>query len=85
MQIEIKPIPPHILDALNRAPLLSQVPRLRVPAFWQASVRATNGHVRYAEEVLKAEAWLTANPTRAPKKDLARFLHNWLTRAGERS
>lgn len=79
-----KPIPPSILEALHRAPTLSAVVRLNQPAFWQATIRATNGHVEYAAELLKAEAWLMANPTRAPRKDLARFVHNWMARAGER-
>ncbi len=75
--------PANILKALDQSRLLGAVPRLRTMIFWRATIRATNnGHVDYAHEVLKAEAWLTANPTRAPRKDLARFLSNWLARAG---
>jgi hypothetical protein len=78
--------PANILKALDQARLLGAVPRLRTMIFWRATIRATNnGQVDYAKEILKAEAWLTANPTRAPRKDLARFLSNWLERAGERA
>lgn len=73
-------IPDSVVQALNRAPRLGSAPRLRDPAFWQAELRANPG-VNLAAEVLKAEAWLTANQHRAPRKDLARFLHNWLVRA----
>lgn len=73
-------IPTRIQDALKRTTLLGQVPRLQTSAFWQAQVRANAG-VNFGEEILKAEAWLAANPARAPKKDLARFLHTWLSRA----
>ena len=73
-------IPSRIEEALRRAPILGAVTRLHTPAFWQAQVRANAG-VNFAEEILKAEAWLVANPARGPKKDVARFLHNWLSRA----
>ena len=43
-------------------------------------LRANPG-VNLAAEVLKAEAWLTTNPKRAPKSDVPRFLHSWLSRA----
>lgn len=79
-----KPIPESIQAALVQTRLLNATKRLWEPAYWQSHIRATNGSVEYAQEILKAEAWLTANPSRAPKKDLARFLGNWLTRAGER-
>jgi hypothetical protein len=48
--------------------------------FWRAEVRA-NGEVDLPAEILKAEAWMAANPNKAPRKDLPRFLHNWLSRA----
>lgn len=79
------PVPANILSALDRTQLLGQVLTLRGIRFWRATIRATNGHVDYPSEILKAEAWLSANPTRAPRKDLSRFLHNWLARAGERA
>jgi hypothetical protein len=82
---DAKPIPHSILDALSRTPTLGATPRLRTPKFWHAIIHATGGRVEYGSELLKAEAWLTANPTRAPRKDLARFVLNWMTRAGERS
>jgi len=75
-------IPDSIQAALERSPILGHVPRLREAPWWQAQVRA-NGRrgVDFAAELLKAEAWLTTNPQRAPKKDHARFLHTWLGRA----
>jgi len=76
-------IAPSILSALDRSGRLGAVPRLRSSVFWQAQIQ-TNGSVDLPAEILKAEAWLVANPARAPRKDLARFLNNWLTRAKER-
>jgi len=34
------------------------------------------------EEILKADAWILANPQKAPQRK-ARFLQNWLSRAWE--
>lgn len=73
-------MPASIVEALDRAPTLGAVERLRDPAWWQAEVRANPG-VDYAAEVLKAEAWLRSNPGRAPKSHHARFMHTWLSRA----
>jgi hypothetical protein len=77
-------IPESIQRALQATTILNAVVKLHSVEFWKANIRATNGHIEYAQELLKAEAWLASNPTRAPRKDLARFVHNWLTRAGER-
>lgn len=73
-------IPASVSEALQRAPLLGQVAKLRDPSWWRAELRANPG-VDLAKEVLKAEAWLTSNPSRAPRKQAARFLHTWLARA----
>jgi hypothetical protein len=73
-------LPDSIAAALGRAPRLGAEPTLRRPAWWQAEVRANPG-VNYAAEVLKAEAWIIANPTKAPRRNLSRFLHAWLGRA----
>ena len=73
-------VPASVTAALDRAPILGAVDRLRRPEFWQAEVRANPG-VPYADEILKAEAWLSANPSRAPRKDFPRFVHTWLGRA----
>jgi hypothetical protein len=73
-------IPASVVHALDRAPVLGKVARLRQPSYWQAEVRANPG-VDPAGEVLKAEAWMSSNPRRAPNRDLPRFLHNWLARA----
>ena len=72
-------IPHEVTQALDKAPILGGVPRLREALWWQAEVRANPGVV-FAHEVLKAEAYLVSNPKR-PRKDLARYLHNWLGRA----
>lgn len=79
-------IPASVQQALSRAPILGAVKRLQEPAWWQAQVRA-NGRrgIDFAAELLKAEAWLTTNPRRAPKHDHARFLHSWLGRAEART
>lgn len=73
-------VPASVLEALTKSPTLGAAPRLRTPAYWQAEVRANPG-VDFAREVLKAEAWMQANPTKAPKRDFPRFLHTWLSRA----
>ena len=78
-------IPPSIITALDQAQTLGKVRILRTFTFWQANILATDGRIEYGQEILKAEAWLTANPSRSPRKDLARFLHNWIARAGERA
>jgi hypothetical protein len=70
----------EIKTALRQAPRLGAIPRLWSADFWRAQVRANIG-VDFAPEILKAEAWMAANPHKAPRKDLARFLHNWLARA----
>jgi hypothetical protein len=73
-------IPTSISEALDRAPRLGADRRIRSADYWRALVRAHAG-VNYGHEVLKAEAWLVANPTRAPRKNLARFLATWIGRA----
>lgn len=72
-------IPSSVMRALERAPRLGATARLHDPAFWQAEIRANPG-VDLAEQVLKAEAYLTAHPERHYRK-LSVFLHNWLSRA----
>ena len=73
-------IPSTVVEALERAPILGQVAKLRDPLWWQAELRANDG-VDLASEVYKAEAWLKTNPGRAPKSNHARFMHSWLARA----
>ena len=69
-----------IQAALKHAPTLGAVSRLWSVEFWRAEVRA-NGELDLPAEILKAEAWIVANPRKAPRKDLVRFFHNWLARA----
>ena len=73
-------LPASVSEALDRAPKLGADRRIRTPVYWQALVRA-HGGVDYGHEVLKAEAWMVANPARAPRKNLARFLATWIGRA----
>lgn len=73
-------IPVSVASALDRAPKLGAVRKLREPAWWQAEVRANPG-VDFGAEVLKAEAWMVSNPAKAPRSDIPRFLHTWLGRA----
>jgi hypothetical protein len=70
----------EIQAALRQAPRLGAVSRLWSVEFWRAEVRA-NGAADMPAEILKAEAWMAANPRKAPRTDLPRFLHNWLSRA----
>ena len=72
-------IPSQILHALERAPRLGAVAPLRVPAFWQAELRANPG-VELDRELLKAEAYLVAHPEKHYRK-LGTFLHGWFGRA----
>jgi hypothetical protein len=69
----------EIQAALRQAPRLGAVARLWSVEFWRAEVRA-NGDLDLPAEILNAEAWMAANPRKAPRKDLPRFLHNWLSR-----
>ncbi len=73
-------VPTSISEALDRAPRLGADRRIRTPAYWQALVRAHAG-VNYGHEILKAEAWMVANPAKAPRKNLARFMATWIGRA----
>jgi hypothetical protein len=72
-------IPATVVSALDRAPILGQVQRLRDPSWWQAELRA-NPSVDLAVQVLRAEAWIKTNPQRAPRKDHAGFMHGWFAR-----
>jgi hypothetical protein len=78
-RIEFK-VNDEIRSALKQAPTLGAVPRLWSVEFWRAEIRA-NGELDMPAEILRAEAWMVANPGKAPRKDLPRFLHNWLARA----
>ena len=71
--------PAPVTSALDRAPRLGAVSRLRLPEWWQAELRANPG-VDLATEVLKAEAYLVAHPERH-YRHLDRFLHRWLGHA----
>ena len=76
-------VPESIAQALTKSRILGAVTTLRSTNYWRAEVRANPG-VDFAAEVLKAEAWMVANPDRAPRKNFSRFLHTWLGRCSER-
>jgi hypothetical protein len=67
------------LTALGRAPRLGSEAVFQRPQFWQAQVRA-HPTVDLARELLRAEAWLEANPRRRIQR-LPRFLGNWFANA----
>ena len=71
---------PDLPAALTQTKRLREVPRLHAPEFWEAA-KAANPGIDLDREILAAEAWIWANTTRAPRKDLARFMLNWLKRA----
>jgi hypothetical protein len=77
-------VPRSIKVALLQCRTLGKVPRLNLPAFWTAEYLAAPDVV-HDQQLYIAEAWLIANPTRAPKKDLARFVHNWMQNAQRRA
>lgn len=73
-------IPASVTGALDRAPRLGSAAKLREPSWWQAHVRAF-GQVDFSQEIVKAEAWLATKGEH--RKDMARFLHNWLSNAAQ--
>jgi hypothetical protein len=75
-------IPEPIRTALERAPRFHAVAALHRAGYWQAQLRACPT-VDHASELLKAHAWVEANPRRAPKRDVPRFLHRWFAKAAE--
>jgi len=71
------------LAALSRSPLLLSA--VAMPHRLCESISAgAYPAVNVPREILAAEAWLAANPANA-KKNGARFLTNWLSRAQERA
>ena len=73
-------IPKSIVKALDDIPRWGQVKHLRDPTWWQPHVRAYD--IEFAEEMAKADAWLTRHPERRLKKP-ALFLGNWFAKAAE--
>lgn len=76
-------IPESIRTALTRTPRLAQAARLHTPEFWRAQILA-RPEVDFPAELLKAEAWLSANPKKAPRSDVPAFLQRWFGKAAER-
>lgn len=70
------------LGWLDQCPTFRASKRLHHPAFWEAEF-AVAIDFDYETETKKAQAWILANPRRAPKSDYARFLHSWFARAQE--
>lgn len=75
-------IPESIRSALSRTPRLAESPRLTRPDFWQAQIRA-RPEVDFPAELLKAEAWIAANPKKAPKSNMPAFLQRWFAKTAE--
>ncbi len=77
-------VPESISKALGRCSFLGAAVTLRSAEFWRdfwrAEIRANPG-VNYAQQILKAEAWVHSHWTRRPRKHPDRFLHNWLGNA----
>lgn len=71
----------QINQALEDCPTLGRAPRLREMGYWAALLGAHD--VDPVAEIRKAHAWVKANPSRAPKRDLGRFMLNWARRAAE--
>lgn len=46
-------------------------------------IKAYGDYAWIDQEINKAKAWIEANPQRAPRKNLGRFLNNWLSRGWE--
>ncbi len=69
----------HIAPALAQCPRLGRDRALHNPEWWRAQSRAFL-EVDLVGELLKAEAWCVANPAKAPKRRMPRFLHSWFSR-----
>lgn len=63
------------LMVVDRCPAFRASARLRDETFWLHEIRA-NPDIDVLEQTLKAQAWLTANPSRE-KRRVERFLHSW--------
>jgi hypothetical protein len=72
-------IPESIARALDQATQLGKSKRLRSPTYWQAAIRAWP-RVDFPREILKAEAYLAANPQKH-YQNLSRYLHRWFSTA----
>lgn len=73
----------HEIDrALKGCRRLGNDPVVQGDAYWYALLGAhEDDDVDPVKELLKAEAWMTANPGKAPRKDVAQFFLNWCERA----
>lgn len=71
---------PEITQTLDGCPTLGSVLPLRDAQWWLAELDA-NPLVDLVGQLRKAEAWIRSNPSRAPRKHIARFLHAWFARA----
>lgn len=48
---------------------------------WQAAY----GSVDIGKELKRAAAWIASNPSKAPKREVSRFLNSWLAREQDRA
>lgn len=74
-------LPPAFASALDRSPRLRGIVRLRDPDFWRAQRLVCPQNL--LTELVAADAWMAANPQRAPRRDVPRFLNRWFKRAGD--
>lgn len=47
--------------------------------------RASYGSVDIDKELNRAAAWIASNPSKAPKREVSRFLNSWLAREQDRA
>lgn len=81
----LKPINEPITKKKEKASVSWTEDRLVVSEPVLRILRDTYGaRADVGQEIAKAEAWLKLNPSRRPKRDFARFLNGWVSRAAER-
>jgi len=81
------PLHPQLHEALSKTKKLKALANGKHADLWE-SLDNAYGHydwLLFDEEVLKADAWILANPRKAPtERGLPAFIRNWFDRAVER-
>lgn len=75
----ISTAPPELQDDLT-TPFLAKVK----PGAQAAWIQTYGDRAWIKTELMKAVAWIHANPKRAPKSDYGRFFNNWLSQGWEK-
>jgi len=75
-----KTIPALILRAIDSCPLFARAAALHDPVWWRSTELAYSA-ADHRDEIYKMGAWIAANPRKAPRKDLRRFVNAWLNKA----